>query len=1156
MVAKDSMSTAKFFREQTGLSKDMIGEYMGVLKEFNQKVLSDFVDTFDFSNLEIDEAVRKFMATFRIHGEAQSIDATMEKFAETYTKANQQTFPNASTAYVLSFSIIMLHTDAHSTSIKDKMTRDEFMKNNRGIDDGKNLPDGLLGSIYDRITAKAFELEGSDGEKRKVEDVKKKTVFHSIGVFDRAGNDGKRRQLNYAEESKEMLKKTKALFKTERNEGAYIHASKLEHVRPMFDAGWAALLPAFSVILERCTNEQQTTIDLCLEGFMKSIHISSIFYLDTERDAFVSALSKLTFLNNLREIEPKNIKSIKSLIDLAGKEGQLLRSSWFAILRCFSQLERLQLLGAGAKPDFAFLNEPHPNQPKKGRGQSHHNNSGGLDGTHSSNGSLTNGSMSNQPVSAKNMDSERERIRLEERNSQIVADQIDEVAVSRVYSSTVDLSGEGIVYFVKHLCEVSTEEIEQSHPPRMFSLQKIIEIADVNMSRIRFVWTQLWAHMSKHFIRVGTNKQLFVSMFGIDSLRQLSIKFLDKRELSNYNFQRDFLKPFETIFQESSSIEVRELIVRCMKQIVEGKSNNVKSGWKSIFAVLALAATDKNEQIVALSFEVVHASVSKLFPMVVAADAFVDVVNCLISFSCNTLSPDIAIKSINHLQNCARSLAVGVKKDEQVDAETEEDYILPPLRDGDTIDSEDRIQLRMWFPVFTGLGTGATQHPDVTVRLASINALFEILHSHGCRFTLGMWKIVMSGTIFPIFDNAVCDLCETSTLSTYSPSSSMSIMLAGSSPDDIPPQAKRGENAPKPEANEAAKNMNVIQVGLTFLVALFHEYYHELKHLFGDILNIILTCCKRPTPLKVANYGVSALVDLVGNHCACDVGEISHPYHKDSEASGEEQRSRGLASEKDEAKFFTEEEWKVLAMKMTQSFEAKMLGNKSTCLLEIKSTYTTTARGAERVVVPTNKVNKSEMTLPYQAAMSHLTTLSNLLVTQSLFVKHLSRFWSEGTLVTMLECFQLIHSHLDLLIGGVKEADVAKLANLCEERALKLHLQTILALFIPHERQVFTASGAEGEFDVTLCPHSDTVRSPLYKLLLSILDKNDQGARFDPIIDVAVKGIILLEDKEFAEVHKRFYTKIVSLIGGSPVVQSTVRAFFTKVGSESLGLIS
>ena len=53
---------------------------------------------------------------------------------------NPKAFSSASTAFVLCFSIIMLNTDAHSPSVKDKMTLQGFIRNNAGIDDGRDLP--------------------------------------------------------------------------------------------------------------------------------------------------------------------------------------------------------------------------------------------------------------------------------------------------------------------------------------------------------------------------------------------------------------------------------------------------------------------------------------------------------------------------------------------------------------------------------------------------------------------------------------------------------------------------------------------------------------------------------------------------------------------------------------------------------------------------------------------------------------------------------------------------------------------------------------------------------------------------------------------------------------------------------------------------------
>jgi brefeldin A-inhibited guanine nucleotide-exchange protein len=45
------------------------------------------------------------------------------------------------------------------------------------------------------------------------------------------------------------------------------------------------------------------------------------------------------------------------------------------------------------------------------------------------------------------------------------------------------------------------------------------------------------------------------------------------------------------------------MVVRCVSQMVQSQAGNIKSGWKNIFSTFALAASDVDENIVALSFQ-------------------------------------------------------------------------------------------------------------------------------------------------------------------------------------------------------------------------------------------------------------------------------------------------------------------------------------------------------------------------------------------------------------------------------------------------------------------------------------------------------------------------------------------------------------------------
>lgn len=57
--------------------------------------------------------------------------------------------------------------------------------------------------------------------------------------------------------------------------------------------------------------------------------------------------------------------------------------------------------------------------------------------------------------------------------------------------------------FVRWLCAVSMDELASPHQPRMFSLQKIVEISYYNMNRIRLQWSRIWQVIGDHFNKVG-----------------------------------------------------------------------------------------------------------------------------------------------------------------------------------------------------------------------------------------------------------------------------------------------------------------------------------------------------------------------------------------------------------------------------------------------------------------------------------------------------------------------------------------------------------------------------------------------------------------------------------------------------------------------------
>ncbi|XP_046979108.1 cytohesin-1 isoform X1 [Nymphalis io] len=163
LLQRTPEDVAQFLHKGEGLSKTAIGDYLGERSDFNEAVLRAFVELHDFTDLILVQALRQFLWSFRLPGEAQKIDRMMESFAQRYCQLNPDIFTNADTCYVLSFAIIMLNTSLHNPSVKDKPTPEQFVAMNRGINNGGDLPQELLLSLYESIKTEPFKIPEDDG---------------------------------------------------------------------------------------------------------------------------------------------------------------------------------------------------------------------------------------------------------------------------------------------------------------------------------------------------------------------------------------------------------------------------------------------------------------------------------------------------------------------------------------------------------------------------------------------------------------------------------------------------------------------------------------------------------------------------------------------------------------------------------------------------------------------------------------------------------------------------------------------------------------------------------------------------------------------------------------------------------------------------------
>lgn len=423
--------------------------------------------------------------------------------------------------------------------------------------------------------------------------------------------------------------------------------------------------------------------------------------MSLERDAYVQALARFTLLtanSPITEMKAKNIDTIKTLIMVAHTDGNYLGTSWLDIVKCISQLELAQLIGTGVRPKY-------------------------LSG----------------PISHRDALDPSVKEHIGETSSQSVV-----VAVDRIFTGSIRLDGDAIVDFVKALCHVSLDELNSAHQqPRMFSLQKIVEISYYNMGRIRLQWSRIWQVLGDHFNTVGCNTNEEIAFFALDSLRQLSMKFIEKGEFSNFRFQKDFLRPFEHIMKKNNSPAIRDMVVRCVAQMVNSQAHNIRSGWKNIFSVFHMAAGDHDEGIVEMAFQTTGKIITDLyqrqFPIMI--DSFQDAVKCLSEFACNARFPDTSMEAIRLVRTCA--LCVHAAPNCFAEHAGMENDV--------AVSEEDRVWVRGWFPMLFSLSC-VVNRCKLDVRTRGLTVLFEIVKTHGDAFKPNWWRDLFN-ILFRIFDN-------------------------------------------------------------------------------------------------------------------------------------------------------------------------------------------------------------------------------------------------------------------------------------------------------------------------------------------------------------------------------------------------------------------
>ena len=136
-------------------------------------------------------------------------------------------------------------------------------------------------------------------------------------------------------------------------------------------------------------------------------------------------------------------------------------------------------------------------------------------------------------------------------------------------------------------------------------MQKIVEVVEIYLFSIPiFNVSDIWKTLSDFFIEIGLSNNIENATTSVDSLRQLTMKYLEKKDGKKYNLEIQCFKPFLSISKRSNDNVIKEYIIYCVINIIKNNESKIQSGWTIIFSIFSevyKSQEEKNLQWIQLS---------------------------------------------------------------------------------------------------------------------------------------------------------------------------------------------------------------------------------------------------------------------------------------------------------------------------------------------------------------------------------------------------------------------------------------------------------------------------------------------------------------------------------------------------------------------------
>jgi guanine nucleotide-exchange factor len=685
VVESSVEAQAEFLYKSENLDLTAKGQFLGHHGENQISVMHKYADYFDFAGIEFDDAMRLYLDTFRLPGEAQQIDRIMEKFADRYCTCNTDTFSNADQAYTLAYAIIMLNTDMHNPLAEHMMTKVAFigMVNQCPVeveeDEHQALPEEFLGAIFDRIASSQikFKDEANEANPQIIDKTMTspllKVLRKALPIQKVFGDMGAQQSLPSLDGIKDILRKHQSrhesaagIWNTAVNSDLAICMCEAvcKHSMEVFDS-----LDKIKVSME--------SFELIIGSIKEAIVLTGLMDQNDSCDKLISILSNLVGFGDANTFtlslpDSMRIEAFKKLVQIAINQPDLIRGSWTHVFRCFSTAQYFALQGHEMEVMRKF--------DRLGYDMQYNNQS-----------------------------SKRSRLLsfFESEGLQLI---------DQIFSGSGNMDGQTIVMFVSAMCAVNREDLEgpKLNGLELILLQRLVETVHHNLNRIRMVWSRLWAVTSAHLVGAGCEDDVEIAMYSIDALRQIVFKLLEHQELSTFKFQNQAIKPFVSIFRQSELDQVHVFTIQCILQVVSAHNTKLQSGWTSILACVKSALGNESVEVVDAALHILKQSWFE--PQIISSkELFNELKGCFIELMAHG----------SHVEHQGRAIEI-VKEGISL--------LLDDL-------SEDNQGLEM-IELLCNMGNTALKHNKSCYHVA-YQALFSIFARDGLKYKDQKWEEIL-----------------------------------------------------------------------------------------------------------------------------------------------------------------------------------------------------------------------------------------------------------------------------------------------------------------------------------------------------------------------------------------------------------------------------